>query len=164
MREREDIVRTGLLTQTLCTFLDDTIDATYGRDDPYFVTDTDLSVFAAVTHESTFLIGDIEHHLFRMILVLEQTSQVGLDVILVHPTAGFLCLAGMADGEAVLDDVLAFSEVFDSYLVSGRHIFQYGDLLAVHLNNSTCRLRLYGYNHIIGRVNFQNGRHIRTSF
>ena len=40
MGEGEDVIRAGLLTQTLGTFLDDTVDATYRRDDPYLVTDS----------------------------------------------------------------------------------------------------------------------------
>ena len=159
MRESEDIVRAGLLTQTLCTFLDDTVHATYGRDDPHFVADTYLSVFAAVPHERTSFVGDIEHHILRMILVAEQACEVGLDIVLVHPTAGFLRLACMTDGETVLDDVLAFGQVFDGYLMSGRHVLKDCYLLAVHLNNRTCGLRLYCYYHIVRRVDFQNIRH-----
>ena len=47
--------------------------------------------------------------------------------------------------------------------MSGRHVFEYGDLLAIHFNNRTRRLRLYSYNHIIGRMDFQDIRHIRES-
>ena len=56
--------------------------------------------------------------------------------------------------ETVLDDVLALCEIGDGYLVSGRHIFQHGNLLAVHFNNRTGGLRLYGYHHIIRRIDF----------
>ena len=69
VRESEDIVRTCLLTQTLGTFLNDTVHATYGRDNPHLVADAYLSVFATVAHESTSLVGDVQHHVLGMILV-----------------------------------------------------------------------------------------------
>ena len=108
MRESEYILRSCLLAQTLGTFLDDTIHAPDGRNDPHLVADTDLSVLAAVAHEGTFLIGDVEHHVFRMILIAEQSSKVGLDIVLIHPAAGFLRLARMADRKTVFDNILAF--------------------------------------------------------
>ncbi len=154
MGEGEDIIRSGLLTETLGTFLDDTVDATYGRDDPHLVTDTYLSVFAAVAHECAFLVRDVENDLLRVVLVREQTREVGLDIVLVHPGAGFLRLLGVTDRESVLDDVLALSEIGDGYLVSGRHVLEDRNLLAVHFNNRTGGLRLYCYYHIIRRIDF----------
>ena len=38
-------------------------------------------------------------------------------------------------------------------------VFQYGDLLAVHFYNGTCRQWLYGYNHVVGRIDFQDISH-----
>ena len=70
----------------------------------------------------------------------------------------------MADGETVLDDVLALCQIFDGYLMAGRHVLQDCYLLAVHFNNRTCGLRLYRYHHIIRRVDFQDIRHIRMRF
>ena len=70
MGKSEDVIRAGLLTQTLGTFLDDAVHATDGRDDPHFVTDTYLSVLAAIPHERTFLVRDIKHYILRMILIL----------------------------------------------------------------------------------------------
>ena len=159
MLEREDIVRACFLTQTLRATLDDTVDATDRRDDPHLIADADLTVFAAVAHKGPFLIGDVEHHLFGMILIRKQSGEVGLDIVLVHPAAGFLGLARMSNRKTVLDHVLAFSKVCDGYLMSGRHVFEDCDLLAVHLYYSACQLRLYRYNYIVGRVDFQNIRH-----
>ena len=79
--------------------------------------------------------------------------------MLVHPRAGFFRLAGMTDRKAVLDDILTLCYVADGYLMSGRHILQHGDMLAVHFYYGTCRLRLYSYNHIVGRIDFQDRCH-----
>ena len=154
MRESEDVIRARLLAQTFGTFLDDTIDATYSRNDPYFVADTHLPVLAAIAHEGTFLVRDIENNVLGVILIREQSGEVGLDIVLVHPTADFLSLASMSDGETVLDNILTLSKVTDGYLMPGRDVFKYRDLLTVHVNNRTRRLRLYSYNHIIGRIDF----------
>ena len=164
MGEGEDVVRACLLTETLGTFLDDAIHATHGRDDPHFVADTHLSVFASVAHERASLVGDVEDDLFGVVLIGEQPREVRFDVVLVHPRAGFLRLFRMTNRETVLDDVLALSEIGDGYFVSGRHVLQNGDLLTVHFNNRTGGLRLYCYHHIIRRIDFKNIGHIRTNF
>ena len=70
-----------------------------------------------------------------------------------------LVLAGMPDGEAVLNHVLACLDVGNGYLMPCGDVFQYGDLLAVHFYNGTCRQGLYGYNHIVGRIDFQDISH-----
>ena len=154
MRESEDIIRPCFLTETLGAFLDNTVYASYGRNNPHFVADTDLSVFAAIAHKSSGFIGNIQYHLFGVILIFEQSREVGFDIILVHPAAGFFRLSGVPDREAVLNDVLAFREIFDGYLVSGRHVFEDCDYLSVHFNNRPGGLRLYCYHHIVRRIDF----------
>ena len=133
---------------------DDTVHAADSRDNPYLVADTHLPVFAAIAHESTVLIGDIEHYFLGVVFIREQPRKVGLDIILVHPRTGLLVLAGMPDGEAIFDNILACLDVGNGYLMPCGDVFQYGDLLAVHFYNGTCRQGLYGYNHIVGRIDF----------
>ena len=61
----------------------------------------------------------------------------------------------MADGVAVLDDVFAFGNVADQYLVaSGRVLVQY-DAMAIHADDVTLLLLREAYHDGVGRVDFE---------
>ena len=71
MREGEDIVRACLAAELLRQAADDTVHAADSRDNPYLVADTHLPVFAAIAHESTVLIGNVEHYFLGVVFIGE---------------------------------------------------------------------------------------------
>ena len=73
----------------------------------------------------------------------------------VHPVARFLGFEGMADGVAVLDDVLAGGKVFQGELVSGGDVFVQRDFLSVHDDFLAGGQGGDSYGHIVSRVDFQ---------
>ena len=59
-----------------------------------------------------------------------------MDIVGVHPGARLGIGGGVADGEAVFDDVLAVLDGFHGHLMALRDILQRGDGKAVHLHQS----------------------------
>ena len=135
---RDDGIHTlaaSLLTQALGQLVGNAIDTTYSGDNPHLVAHTHIAILATIAFEGQSFVGDIQLHLHGVIGIVEQACQVGLDLILVDPLSLLHILGGMTDGVTILDDVLAFVQVGQHHLVSGRGILQYVDILSV---NSDC--------------------------
>ena len=61
----------------------------------------------------------------------------------------------MSDGVSVLDDVLAFVDVFDEHFVTSGCVFGQDDLLAVYVDDVALLLGCQADDDAVGRVNFQ---------
>ena len=102
----------------------DGVHAADSRDDPGLVADADAAVLAQIAVKR---IGFIELHLrvmclCRLILVVQQVTELALDVVRVHPRARLDIFLGRADGEAVFHDILAFFDGLDGHFMPGRDI------------------------------------------
>ena len=115
--------------------LGDVVDTADGGDDPDLVADGSAAVLAAEAHKGLRgRLGQRSQIRRGVVAVLHLTGQVGVDVVGVHPGARLGICGGMADGEAVLDDVLAVPDGLHGHLVALRDIFQRGNGQAVHLH------------------------------
>ena len=76
------------------------------------------------------------------VAIVQRTCQVGADVLVVEVRALADGVQGVADRKTILDDVLAFGNVFQSALVACGNIRQKGDPLAVHIDHLALRQRL----------------------
>ena len=105
-------VVSNFLSQLVGQSFGNAVDAAYRRYNPYFVTYAYITVLADVAPEGSVLDGNVKLLAHRLVRVLQRTAEVCLQVVFVHPVAGFHVLAGMADRVAVLDDVFAFAYIF----------------------------------------------------
>ena len=71
-----------------------------------------------------------------VVAVLHLTGKVGVDIVGVHPGARLGIGGGMADGEAVFDDVLAVLDGLHGHFMALGYILQRGDGKAVYLHQS----------------------------
>ena len=101
----------GFATQSLGQLSDDTVYATYSRDNPYLVSYTYITVFATVTFESKIFMRNIQRNLNRVVRVVQQSGKVGFDVRFVHPVTLFLCHSCMSDRVTVLDYIFTFRKI-----------------------------------------------------
>ena len=122
-----DALAACLLAQEVDQSLGNAVDAAYCGYNPNLVANTDIAVLAAIAHERAILALDAQFLVDGMISVVQRSREISLQIVFVHPIAGFQILTGMADGIAVLDDVLTLLHVLDEYLVSCRCILIDGD-------------------------------------
>ena len=88
--------------------LGDVVDTADGGDDPDLVADGSAAVLAAEAHKGLRgRLGQRSQIGGGVVAVLHLTGKVGVDVVGVHPSARLGVGGGVADGEAILDDVLA---------------------------------------------------------
>ena len=137
------------------------VDAADGGDDPDLVADGGTAVLAAVAHES--LRGRRDQWMYvGMVAVLDLAGQVGLDVVGVHPGAGHGVSGGMADGEAVLDDILACLDGSDGHLVALGDILNSGDGGVIHGDSGALGDGVQGNDHVIFGVDLNSDGHNKT--
>ncbi len=84
-----------------------------------------------------------------MVAVLDLAGQVGLDIVGVHPGAGHGVSGGMADGETVLDDVLACLDGSDGHFVALGDILNSGDGGVIHGDSGALGDGVQGNDHVI---------------
>ena len=145
---------TRFLTELLGKLVGNAVHTAYSRDNPDFIADTHITVFAAVSLEGTVLMGDAQLYIHGIVGVIKQSGKVGLDLFLIDPVSlfdGYLC---MSDGVTILDYLISFGKILQRDFVSGRDIFGYGDSYAVYGDGLTGLEFRYGYSHIISRVDF----------
>ena len=117
---------------------DDTVYTTHGGDNPYLVTDTYITVFAAVSFERQVFLRDIEVYADRIVGVIQQSGKVCLYLGFIDPASLFHGSHGMADGVTILDDILALGEIFQCHLMAGRHVFLQRDGMTVYRDGLAC--------------------------
>lgn len=84
--------------------------------------------------------------------VVEGAGEVGLEVVVVEEGAFLDSVEGVADGEAVLDDVLAFGMVLEGAFVAGWDVGEEGEGVAVDVELHAFGEGLEGYEDGVGGV------------
>ena len=140
--------------------LGDVVDAAHGGDDPNLVADGGAAVLAAEAHEGLRLdLGQGSQIGRRVVAVLHLAGQVGVYVVGVHPGARLGICGGVADGEAVLDDVLTVLDGLDGHLVTLRDILQSGHGKAVHFHQRALGNGVQGNDHVVDGADMNCLRH-----
>ena len=106
-----DVTFASLLSELLGESLGNTIDTANSRYNPYLVAYTDIAILADISFEGALLVLDGQWLVDGLVGVFEGSAEVGLQVVLVDPVAGFQVLTCMTDGIAVFDDVFALTDV-----------------------------------------------------
>ena len=82
-----------------------------------------------------------------------------MDIVGVHPGTRLSVGGGVADGEAVLDDVLAVLDGLDSHLMALRDVLQSGNGKAVHLDEGTLGNGMQSDNDVVDGADMDRLRH-----
>ena len=138
--------------------LGNAVDATYSRHNPNLVAHAHVAVLADIALEGTALfldMVDVTLGVNGLVGIFQRTREVGLQVVLVHPVAGLHVLTGVADGVAVLDDVLTLFDVLDQHFMSCRGVLVHCDLLAVYLYDVALLLGGQTYYDRVSWIDFQ---------
>lgn len=152
-----NLVTTKGSTSLFDNLFDDTVDATYGRDDPDLVADAYLAIGTNIALEGELL---TRWFIFLQSLdvdvaVVKRSGKVGLDILVIEIGTLLDGVTSMANGEAVLDDVLTFGKVLECALVTCGYVGNKGNLLTVNIDNCTFLQRLECYENVVGRIDFQ---------
>ena len=140
--------------------LGDVVDTADGGDDPDLVADGGAAILAAEAHEGLGLhLGQRGQIGGGVIAVFHLTGEVGVDIVGVHPGTRLGVGGGVADGEAVLDDVLAVLDGLDGHLVALRDVLQRGDGKAVHLDEGTLGNGMQSDNDVVDGADMDRLRH-----
>ena len=143
----------GFATQSFSQLTDDTVYATYRRDNPYFVSYPYITVFATITFECKIFMRNIQRNLNRVVSVIQQSGEVGFDVRFVHPVTLFLSHSCMSDRITVLDYIFAFSKILQCEFMSGRNVFVQCNFNAIYRKMLSCREVNNGNGNVVGRIN-----------
>ena len=140
--------------------LGDVVDTADGGDDPDLVADGGAAILAAEAHEGLGLhLGQRGQIGGGVIAVFYLTGEVGVDIVGVHPGTRLSVGGGVADGEAVLDDVLAVLDGLDSHLMALRDVLQRGNGKAVHLDEGTLGNGMQSDNDVVDGADMDRLRH-----
>ena len=140
--------------------LGDVVDTADGGDDPDLVADGGAAILAAEAHEGLGLhLGQRGQLGGGVIAVLHLAGEVGVDIVGVHPSARLSVGGGVADGKAVLDDVLAVPDGLDCHLVALRDVLQRGDGKAVHLDEGALGNGMQSDNDVVDGADMDRLRH-----
>ena len=144
---RQEAVSSGgkFFLEAAYDFLADAVHAPYGGNDPYLVADTHLAVGAAETAETALLrrLGNLYEG--GGVAIVQQTLEIGLDTTVVDHRACLRRAGDVADGKAVLDDILPLGEVVqDNLMPSG-----YVGLEAYPFYAFTCLQVLQGHGYVV---------------
>ena len=82
-----------------------------------------------------------------------------MDIVGVHPSTRLGVGGGVADGEAVLDDVLAVLDGLDGHLMALRDVLQRGNGKAVHLDEGTLGNGMQSDNDVVDGADMDRLRH-----
>ena len=145
----------GFPTQTFGQLVDDTIHAAYGRYNPHLVANSHFAIFTAITFECQVFVWNIQRNACRIVCIIQQSSQICLDIILIHPIPLFLSRACMTDRVPIFNDVFAFCKVFQCKFMSGGHFLTQSDFRPVHRELFSCRQCHDSDSYIICRVDFK---------
>ena len=143
----------GFFLQLLNQTFGNTIHTTNGGHNPNLITDTHVAILTYIALKATVVVFDIKLLVYRIICILESTSQIGLQIILVHPISGFHILHGMSDGIAIFDNVGTSCHVLYQYLMACWCILIHGNLLTIYFKNLSFLFGLQTNHYRIGRVN-----------
>ena len=130
-----NVLASRLCQQLVNQALGNAVDAAHRGHNPYLVAHAHVAVLAAIALKGSVLVFNAKFLVDRIVCVLERTAEIGLEVVLVHPVARLQVAARMADGVAVLDDVLALLDVAQQHLVACRHVLGQYDTFAANLND-----------------------------
>ena len=147
-----------LLLQQLHQLLGNAIHTPHGGHNPHLVADSHFAIPPDVSLEGHLFVGDGERLVDGVVFVGERTREVGLQVVLVHPTARFQSRASMSDGIAVFDDILALSHVLQQNLVAGWRVLEQRDGATVHLDSLALFHRTQAHHHRVGGIDFDKTR------
>lgn len=121
-----DTLGTCLRIKTVDNLLHDTVNTADSRDYPYLVTDTDLTVGAHIAVKGEFRLGcrDLGGSVTVdfYVGIIELTGKIGLNIVMVKVGALFHVMKHMTDGETVLDDILALSDILQGNFMPCRNI------------------------------------------
>ena len=150
-----DALFLGLMLQLLDESLGNAVHTTHRRHNPDLITYTDITVLSDIALKGTVLLFDAKFLAYRIISILKCTSEIGLQIVLIHPITSLQILNGMANRIAVFDDVGTLRGIFNQHFVTSGCILIQDNLLTVYLNDSTFLLGLQAYHNAVGRINFQ---------
>ena len=152
-----DLVATKCGTSLFDNLLDDAVDTSYCRDDPYLVADAYLTIGTYIALEGELFTCWLIflQSLDVDVAVVKRAGKVGLDILVIEIGTLLDGVTSMADGEAVLDDVLAFGKVLECALVTCGNVGNKGNLLTVNIDNCAFLQRLECYENVVGRIDFQ---------
>ena len=102
----------------------DAVDAADSWDNPHFVADACRAVGTLVAEKFVGLVRRqfLTVGLFRFISIMQQITELALDVMRMDPGADRNVLFGRADGKSVFDDVLALGNRSNGDFVACRNI------------------------------------------
>ena len=136
------------------------VDTPHRGHDPQFVADAHRAVAAQVTHHPHVAPRKVHVVGLRGVAVFKVVAQVGFQVVGVDPPALRHVLRGMADGIAVLHDVLARGDVAQGELMAARNVLakRHGDALDIE---RLALVQVVGQRHgdIVRGVDFQESFH-----
>ena len=118
------------------------------RNDPDFVADPDTAIGADIALKDSRFLSTV-HGCSRMIGVFPQPFQVGFDVMGMDMLSRADIRFGMADGEAVFDDIDTFGNISQRDLVAGRDLFQTENGKPFQVHRCSGRNCLQGHGDII---------------
>ena len=137
----------------------DLVHAANRRDDPQLVARGGATVGAAKALEGLGL-DSPEHRARRMVLVIDLAGEIGLDIMRMQPATRLDIAGHMADGQTVLDYVVAGGDCADGHLVALRNVLCRRDI--AHTRNrdrGAGGKGLERHDHVIGRIDL-DGLHV----
>ena len=103
---RVDALFSSLLSQLGSKAFGYSVYASHCRHYPYLVSHSDVAVLTLVSHECPFLVCNIECIVYWRVCIVKGACKVGLQVVFVHPVAGFQVFDCVSDRITIFDDVL----------------------------------------------------------
>ena len=152
-----DALAARLLAQLLGDSLGYAVDASHSGHNPHLIANAYFAILANVALECTILFLDVKRLVYRIVCIFERASQIRLQIIFVHPFAGLQVATGMADGVAVLDDVLALLHIAEQHFMASRHVLGQYDALTSGFNHVAFLFLNEADNYRVCRINFQIG-------
>ena len=121
----------------------------YCWDNPYFITDTDLSVWSSVSLEVTRFCSRRNGDIF-FICISKKISQTGFNIVSVNPASWCNSISGNSDRIAVFDHLFAGRDGIQCEFMPLHDVFSESD----SFKNTSCGKRLERNCHIIILMNF----------
>ena len=149
-----DTLELSFLGELLYQLFGYSVHAAHSGHYPYLVSYAHLAIGSLIAHKGSFLLRNVELLVYRLIAVLQSACKVGFQVVFVNPCAGLHGFLGMANGVAILDDVLALGHVFQEHFVARRNVLQHLYGLAVGFYCLTFFKRSEANYYGVGRIDF----------
>ena len=148
-------LQTCFLLEGICQTFCNTIDTSYGRYNPYFITYSDITILTHISLKSPVLLCYCQLFVNRIVGVFQRAGEICLEIVLVNPLTGFQGLSCVAYRIAILYYIFAFCLVCKQYFVSLRGVLKQCNGCSVNVNYFTFLHWLQTYNNRVSRIDFQ---------